>query len=128
VRSWEHKGKVISTVPEGMVGFTYCITNTTTGQQYIGKKSFWKISKGKQKTSNWQSYFGSSKELLYQVSHLGQDSFTREILNIYDTSQKVTYGELEEQVKRDVLRAKLPNGRPAYFNRNIAGKYFRGTI
>ena len=35
---WTYKGKKIQEIPDEYEGFVYLITNTTTGQKYIGKK------------------------------------------------------------------------------------------
>jgi len=35
---WTYEGKPIDTIPDEYEGFVYLITNTTTGQKYIGKK------------------------------------------------------------------------------------------
>jgi hypothetical protein len=36
--SWYYQNQLITELPEDCVGFVYCITNTTTGRMYIGKK------------------------------------------------------------------------------------------
>ena len=35
---WTYEGKTIDEIPDEYEGFVYLITNTTTGQKYIGKK------------------------------------------------------------------------------------------
>ena len=35
---WTYNGKVINSISEEYEGFVYLITNTTTGQKYVGKK------------------------------------------------------------------------------------------
>ena len=35
---WTYNGKVIDSISEEYEGFVYLITNTTTGQKYVGKK------------------------------------------------------------------------------------------
>jgi len=35
---WTYRGKTIDTIPDEYEGFVYLITNTTTGQKYVGKK------------------------------------------------------------------------------------------
>lgn len=40
----------------------------------------------------------------------------------------LTYAEIEEQIRCDVLGAKLADGSPASYNRNIAGKYWPKVI
>lgn len=135
---WQHNGKVVSTVPEGAVGFLYQITNCLTGQAYVGKKLCWtrtrrKVTGKKRrkivvKESLWRHYWGSSEYLLADIKQFGEDAFKREILNFYSTKVGLSYAEVEEQFKRDVLRATLADGSPAYYNKNVLGKYFRGKI
>ena len=74
--------------------------------------------------SRGNSHFGSNEFLIEDVKTLGEDKFTREILAFYNMKKDITYSETEQQFKMDVLRAKLPNGKPAYYNRNILGKFF----
>jgi len=35
---WTYQNQPVEEIPEGYIGFVYLITNTTTGQKYIGKK------------------------------------------------------------------------------------------
>ena len=35
---WTYQGKQVEEIPDEYEGFVYLITNTTTGQKYIGKK------------------------------------------------------------------------------------------
>ena len=35
---WTYQGKEIDIIPDEYEGFVYLITNTTTGQKYVGKK------------------------------------------------------------------------------------------
>lgn len=130
---WIYNKQPVIDPPKDAVGFTYLITNIT-GKAYVGKKSLWshrtkkvvgrKNRKHTIKESDWRTYFGSNEFLLEDVETLGEDCFTREILDWYYTKKDLTYGEVEQQFKRDVLRAKLPDGCPAYYNRNILGKFF----
>jgi ribosomal protein S8E len=131
---WLYKGTPVIDPPEKSVGFVYDITNNVTGRRYIGKK-FLKSHRTKKvagrknrkhviKESDWRIYFGSNEFLIEDVKTLGEDKFTREILAFYNMKKDITYSETEQQFKMDVLRAKLPNGKPAYYNRNILGKFF----
>jgi Putative endonuclease segE, GIY-YIG domain len=130
---WIYKNKPVIP-PEKAVGFVYCITNKKTGQKYIGKKFLLshrtkKVAGRKNrkhiiKESDWRKYYGSNEFLIEDVKKFGEDNFIREILNFYNTKKEVTYAETEEQFKQDVLRAKLPNGKPKFLNRNILGKFF----
>lgn len=131
---WLYKNKPVLIPPENAVGFIYCITNNVIGKKYIGKKFFYshrtkkvagrKNRKHTIKESDWKKYYGSNDELLDDIELMGKDKFTREILAFFDMKKDVTYAETEQQFKLDVLRAKLSNGEPAYYNRNILGKFF----
>lgn len=118
--TWTYQGNIINELPEDCVGYVYCIINTVTGRKYIGKKLA-KFSKVKYKTikqkngkkkrkrirskieSDWQTYYGSSKELLNDIEKLGKDKFTREILHYCLSKAETSYTELKEQVDRRVL-------------------------
>lgn len=111
MNSWIYKGEDFISPSEEHYGFVYVITNLTNQRQYIGKKLFWhkktKTLKGKKKRylaeSDWKDYFGSSKELLNEVSLLGEQNFKREILNLCANKSECSYYEAREQFLRDVL-------------------------
>ena len=134
MKAWTYLGKEIIEAPEKYEGFVYCITNNTTGRQYIGKKSLWshttKKVTGKKnrkhtiKESNWRKYFGSNEFLIEDMESLGEENFSREILQFFKMKKEVTYAEIELQFRFDVLHSKLPDGSPKYYNRNILGKFF----
>ena len=100
---WEYKNTDVSDeiIPEGSIGFVSKITNLSNDKIYYGRKmlsmSSRKVVKGKskkiRKTSNWQSYFGSCKELLDDVKTLGEDNFKREILMFVKTKACLTLAE-----------------------------------
>ena len=111
---WTYKGKQLESIPEEYEGFVYLITNTTTGQKYIGKKlAKFKTTKpplkGKKnkrrgtKESDWRTYWGSSDHLNEDVITLGEDKFTREILHYCPTRGIASYIEAQEQFERNVL-------------------------
>ena len=99
-------------------GFVYCITNTTTGKKYIGKKFFYssktKQVKGKKKrfkvSSDWQTYYGSNEELKKDVIIHGQEAFVREILHLCKSKGECGYLEAKEQFVNGVLES------DAYYN------------
>lgn len=130
--------------PENYLGFVYKITNLTNGKFYIGKKYFWynkkkKLTKkqlaeqtgpGRKSTteivkveSDWQTYWGSSKELLNDVKELGNEHFECIILQLCKTKKELTYFEIHHQCKSDVL---LPG--TLTYNDNILGKFFRKDL
>lgn len=118
--SWYYQGNLIEELPETCVGFVYLITNSTTGRKYIGKKLS-KFSKTTYKTvklkngtkkrkkikskidSDWQTYYGSNEELKKDVTTLGPENFTREILYYCTTKAQTSYLEAKEQFDRKVL-------------------------
>lgn len=105
-------------------GFIYLITNTITGRAYVGKKFTKSRVKGKMTQSNWPRYFGSSKDLKADIAEIGKGFFRREIISLHETRSATNYEETAEQFRRDVLKAKSPDGTPAYYNRSIMGKFF----
>jgi hypothetical protein len=111
---WTYKGNEIDKILDDYEGFVYLITNTTTGQKYIGKKlAKFKTTKpplkGKKnkrrgtKESDWREYYGSSDRLNADVATLGEDKFTREILYLCKGRGEMSYIEAREQFDRRVL-------------------------
>jgi len=120
--SWLFEGKNIEVLPEDCVGFVYLITNKLTGRRYIGKKLA-KFSKTTYKTvklkngnkkrkkirgkieSDWQTYYGSNEQLNKDVTQLGSENFTREILYYCRSKAECSYIEAREQFSRRVLES-----------------------
>jgi len=131
---WLYQGQMLLSIPEGIVGFVYCITVNATGQKYIGKKSVVsRTSKRKPgktrrtwttKESDWRNYYSSSAEVKDLVNRLGPGAITREVLHLCASKGEMSYLETAEQFRRDVLYARLPDGRRAYLNNTIAGRWF----
>jgi len=131
---WLYNGNKLDQAPEDVFGFVYCITNNMTGQRYIGKKQFWSHRSKKvagrrnrkhyTKEADWREYWSSCDELKEDVHTIGDSKFTREILRMCKTKGELTYSEVEYQIKMDVLTSKLPNGQPAFYNRNIMNRWF----
>jgi len=119
---WTYNNQPIETLPDDCVGFVYCIENLTNGRKYIGKKLA-KFSKTTYKTvklkngnkkrkkirskvdSNWRTYFGSNKELQEDVTKLGAEQFTREILYLCRSKAECSYIEARTQFERKVLES-----------------------
>lgn len=118
--TWLYQSILIEELPESCVGFVYLITNSITGRKYIGKKlaKFAKTSykvvkqkngiKKKKKIrtkvdSDWRDYYGSSEELSKDVTTLGKENFTREILHYCTSKAHTSYLEAKEQFERRVL-------------------------
>ena len=112
----------ITVLPEDCVGFVYLITNTKSNRKYIGKKlakfaktkyRIVKLKNGTKKRkkikekidSDWQTYYGSSNELLADIEALGKSCFTREILYYCYSKAECSYLEMYEQVTRGVLES-----------------------
>lgn len=139
-KPWLYKDREIVDLqqfPEKCYGFVYLIT-CTTGERYIGKKALrsyhtsyerklnektGRMNKVKVITStesNWKDYYGSSVEIKKLVKEQGKKAFTREIIKLCSSKKSLTYWELAEQCKADVLNEKLN-----YLNDNILGKFYR---
>ena len=111
---WTYQGKTVDSIPEGVIGFVYLITNLTNDKKYIGKKltQFKKTRpplKGKKRKrhtvveSDWREYWGSSDYLNEDVKTLGTENFTREILYFCKSKAELGYLEAKEQFDRGVL-------------------------
>lgn len=111
--SWVYQGEPF-TDPGEYYGFVYLITNIQTGRRYIGKKFFWslkrkqvnKVRKRYKIESDWREYWSSSEELKQDVSVLGKEYFTREILHLCKNKGSTNYLEAKEQFVREVLESK----------------------
>lgn len=113
---WTYQGEPVDSIPEQYVGFVYEITNTTTGRKYIGKKLVQfkrsrpplKGRKNKRRykvESDWREYYGSSDALTEDVTKLGAENFTREILYWCRNKAELSYIEAREQFSRKVLES-----------------------
>ena len=128
--TWLYNKEPVAELPDGCVGFVYLITNLTNNRKYVGKK-LGQFSRTKTKTvtlkngtkkkkkikekidSDWQEYFGSSKELNEDIEKLGREHFTREILYFCKSKSECSYIEAREQFSRRVLETE------DYYNNNI---------
>ena len=119
---WTYKGTEVVALPEECVGFVYIIVNVLTGRKYIGKKlakfskttyKVVKLKNGNKKRkkirskidSDWQTYFGSNDQLNKDISELGSDNFTREILFYCTSKAACSYIEAREQFNHRVLES-----------------------
>lgn len=120
--TWTHNGIPVLELPESCVGFVYVITNRLSNRKYIGKKlakfavtkyRMITLKNGSKKKkairtkvdSDWQEYWGSSKELLVDIAHIGQEHFRREILYYCKSKAECSYVEAREQFTRRVLES-----------------------
>jgi len=119
---WTYKGTEVVALPEDCIGFVYIIVNVLTGKKYIGKKlakfskttyKVVKLKNGNKKRkkikskidSDWQTYFGSNDQLNKDISELGSDNFTREILFYCTSKASCSYIEAREQFNHRVLES-----------------------
>jgi hypothetical protein len=118
--TWFYQNTPVETLPEDCIGFVYLITNNISGRKYIGKKLA-KFSKTTYKTvkqkngikkkkkvrskvdSDWRDYYGSSEHLTADITQLGTENFTREILYYCKSKAECSYIEAREQFGRCVL-------------------------
>ena len=75
--------------------------------------------------SDWKKYYGSCPELKEDVKEYGKLNFKREIISLHKTLGKVNYEETKQLFVNNVLKEKLEDGTPAYYNSNILGRYYR---
>ncbi len=137
MKGWKYKGRYLREIPEGYFGFIYIITNKLTGCFYIGKKYF-ELSNRKKLTkkekllpenkrkryktvksdSKWLHYWGSSLPLLADIKEYGEENFDRKILHLCKDKTELTYMEVKEQFKHNVLECNSYNG-------NILSRFFK---
>ena len=129
---WIYEGRPFTSDDIGdYYGFVYRITNTSTGQKYIGRKYFVQKRKpkgGKRRVtseSDWKKYYGSSPELKSDISRYGKENFSREILSLHTTLGQVNYEETKQLFLNNVLMESLDDGTPMYYNSNILGRYMK---
>jgi hypothetical protein len=111
---WIYQGLPMLSAPADCQGFVYLITNLQNNRKYIGKKNFRRILKRKPlagktnrrhsiQETDWQSYYGSNKELQEDVATLGPNTITREILKLCPNKTMMSYWETKLQFEHDVL-------------------------
>lgn len=143
---WRYKGKYITELndmPENIFGFIYKITNTKTGNYYIGKKQVVSIRKRKfgkkeiaaledkrvkkyemvTKESNWREYRSSNNVVKEWFTNKDTSPHCDlEILKFCTSKKSLTYYELQQQFHHDVLSDELA------LNDNLLGKFFRKDL
>jgi hypothetical protein len=96
------------------IGFVYLITDTETGEMYVGQKRFHrqktlpitKNRKRRQKVlveSDWRNYYSSSETIKQNISEGSSDRYIREIIRFGYSKGDLNYLEMIEQVSRGVL-------------------------
>jgi len=137
--TWLFENKSINELPDDCVGFVYLITNNVSGRKYIGKKlakfakttyKVVKLKNGNKKRkkirskidSDWHTYYGSNIELNRDVTELGPENFTREILFYCKSKAECSYIEAREQFNRKVLETN------DYYNGHIQVRVHKNHI
>ena len=112
---WTYNGKAFESEDiNEYYGFIYRITNTVNGHDYVGRKYFKTIKKrpplkGKKNKrretveTDWKDYWGSSARLVEDMTKLGKDKFTREIIHLCKSRGETNYMEAYYQFKEGVL-------------------------
>lgn len=121
--------------PNDWFGFIYLIVNKLNGRRYYGKKNFsfkkryqlHKRSRIKFVQSDWKEYNSSCEELKADIVKLGPENFTFEIIKLCSGKSEMTLSEEAIQHKNDVLRARLPSGEYAYYNKAIGSRHYAGA-
>jgi hypothetical protein len=101
-------------IPPEYVGFVYRITDTKTGEKYIGQKRFHrtktlpitKTRKRRKKTlveSDWRTYHSSSEVIKENVAAGHSDRYEREILRFGYSKGDLNYLEMFWQIQLNVL-------------------------
>jgi hypothetical protein len=112
--TWFYQNIPVETLPEDCIGFVYLITNNLSGRKYIGKKlatvtqknGIKKKKKVRSKVdSDWRDYYGSSDNLTADITLIGTENFTREILYYCTSKAQCSYIEAREQFSRKVLES-----------------------
>ena len=124
--------------PDEYFGFIYLITNKITGKKYIGKKQFHRHYTKKvvdrnnkqhlKKESNWKEYTSSCDDLNADIELIGKDNFTFEIIQLHLTKGDLSYAEMSEQFRCDVLRAINDQGERLYYNKAVGNTPMRLCI
>ena len=141
--TWVYNSKPITNLndfPKDTFGFIYIVKNTNTNKSYIGKKVLYhnkKVKLGKKevaeltgvgrkpttkivtKESDWETYYGSNKEVMQLIKDGKQDLFTRTIIKLASNKKLLTYYETQALFTYKVLEHP-----ESFYNDNILGKFF----
>jgi len=141
--TWVYNSKPITNLndfPKDTFGFIYIVKNTDTNKSYIGKKVLYhnkKVKLGKKevaeltgvgrkpttkivtKESDWETYYGSNKEVMQLIKDGKQDLFTRTIIKLASNKKLLTYYETQALFTYKVLEHP-----ESFYNDNILGKFF----
>jgi hypothetical protein len=141
--TWIYNSKPITNLndfPKDTFGFIYIVKNNDTNKSYIGKKVLYhnkKVKLGKKevaeltgvgrkpttkivtKESDWETYYGSNKEVMQLIKDGKQDLFTRTIIKLASNKKLLTYYETQALFTYKVLEHP-----ESFYNDNILGKFF----
>jgi hypothetical protein len=141
--TWVYNSKPITNLndfPKDTFGFIYIVKNNDTNKSYIGKKVLYhnkKVKLGKKevaeltgvgrkpttkivtKESDWETYYGSNKEVMQLIKDGKQDLFTRTIIKLAPNKKLLTYYETQALFTYKVLEQL-----ESFYNDNILGKFF----
>ena len=141
--TWVYNSKPITHIndfPKDTFGFIYIVKNNDTNKSYIGKKVLYhnkKVKLGKKevaeltgvgrkpttkivtKESDWETYYGSNKEVMQLIKEGKQDLFTRTIIKLAPNKKLLTYYETQALFTYKVLEHP-----ESFYNDNILGKFF----
>jgi len=141
--TWVYNSKPITNLndfPKDTFGFIYIVKNNDTNKSYIGKKVLYhnkKVKLGKKevaeltgvgrkpttkivtKESDWETYYGSNKEVMQLIKDGKQDLFTRTIIKLASNKKLLTYYETQALFTYKVLEHP-----ESFYNDNILGKFF----
>lgn len=134
MQEWTYQNKPLDEeILSEYVAFVYCITNLKDGRKYYGKKRLQftrhKKVKGRKNrkrvvtTSDFKTYWGSSKELLVDIDTLGKENFKREIILLCKTLTESSYWELWYQMDNHVLL-----NPDKYYNSFVGGRINRKQL
>lgn len=104
----------VPSLPEGVYGFIYLITNLVCRKSYIGKKQVLTLRKrkplkGKKNKridtieTDWKTYTSSSEQVNRDIELHGKENFKFEILRFCYSKSELAYFEAKEQFDREVL-------------------------
>ena len=109
------------------MGFIYCVHNNKLDKYYIGSKQYrFYLEGGGTRSSDWETYYGSSKDLLADIGNMGVKHFDRYVISEHMTRNELLYTEANLQHSLGVLTHKV-NDEYLYYNKFI-DKCFREDV